>query len=73
MSATAPPPFRRMVNAPWASDAPMRHRPTVTRPQRPHVIPIPPVRLFGSRGPLITGVMSDAAAAVRKLWLPADH
>ena len=52
----------------------MQHRPTVTRPSRPHVIPLPePVQLFGQRGPFVVGVMSDAPAAVRALWLPADR
>ena len=43
-------------------------------PKTPHVIPLPePVRLFGHRGALIVGVMSDAPVAVRALWLPEGH
>ena len=50
--------------------------PRRARPDKraPYVIALPePVRLFGQRGPFVVGVMSDAPAAVRALWLPADR
>jgi hypothetical protein len=42
----------------------------VKRPALPYVLALSePRRLCGSRGPLIVGVMSDAAPELREAWL----